>query len=146
MDGEAGVLLGRQGEPSIHFRAPIVSIGDEARIPIRIMAPGFTADGIVELDSWSTGFPSFAGYFWELAESWRGWSGERSWNDDGGTFSLVATHDGKGLVTVSATARSGPHRSLVEWTVTIAIPIEPGSMEEVAHRISALAARDIAER
>jgi hypothetical protein len=48
---------------------------------------------------------ALATYFEGLAASWRGWTGEKAWHDDEGQVSLIAIHDGKGLVMLDVEIR-----------------------------------------
>jgi Family of unknown function (DUF6228) len=45
-------------------------------------------------EGYSNGFESLATFFEELAESWRGWQGERIYESIEHDLRIVATHDG----------------------------------------------------
>jgi hypothetical protein len=45
-------------------------------------------------EGYSDGFGQLAGFFAELAASWRGWRGERTYESIEHDLRIVATHDG----------------------------------------------------
>jgi hypothetical protein len=67
--------------------------------------------------------------FWEeLATSWKGWSGEKSWCTFGGDIELTATCDRRGHVTIRCHLSSGAP----EWVLTAWLHTESGALEALA--------------
>ena len=68
--------------------------------------------------------------FWkQLASSWKGWSGERSWSSIEGDLELTATSDNLGHITVRCHLSSGAPEG---WSVTIWLHCEAGALESIA--------------
>lgn len=67
--------------------------------------------------------------------------GTEEWSDDGPNVSMIATHDGVGLVKLEVTAEShSGWDGEGSWTVTVRVPIEPGALTAVATKLEALLA------
>lgn len=76
-------------------------------------------------------------FFHWLANNWRGWEGEKTWTDVSYCFSVSATHDGTGHVTLKTRLRKqfgvGPDSELAGEVI-----IEPGQLDAIAAGMSAL--------
>ena len=55
-------------------------------------------------------------FFTDLAESWRGWDGERSWESPEHDLMIIATADHAGHCNIEFTVRDGPIHT---WKATI---------------------------
>jgi hypothetical protein len=76
-----------------------------------------------------------AEWFCELAESWRGWQGERQWESMEHELRLVATNDRRGHIALGIQLRSG--FSDYDWSVAATIMVDAGQLEGVAkHAVS----------
>lgn len=125
------VTVGRPPEGQVTFLKPVLLYGvDDVRLPIRIEAVGLSVDSNAELASWGGGVPGLIGYFVEMAQAWRGWTGPRERHDDEGMLEMSATHDGLGTIAVrvSATPLSG-WDAPGSWKVTATIAVEAGSLD-----------------
>jgi hypothetical protein len=90
---------------------------------VELVDSGIHARGVVDLPSSDSGHDiGLAGFFQELAASWRGWPGARTWASLCGCLRLEATHDGIGYVILAATLTP-----LYEaWSARIAVQVEAG--------------------
>lgn len=74
--------------------------------------------------------------FWEMAQSWQGWEGVKTWGSIEGEFNLACTSDKLGHVTLEV--------DLVErdtnepWSPKFNIQIEAGQLEKIANEIITL--------
>jgi uncharacterized protein DUF6228 len=108
-------------------------------IPVAISAMNLSARATIELETWHDGVGAFAAYFDDLNASWSGWTGAKSWSDDGGTVRIEATHDGIGLVTLVLSARPSYGADWPgAWELRVVIPLEPGSLAPLAHEVRSL--------
>lgn len=135
------VIVGREAEAAIAVGMPTVEHGGEARVPIRVVAPGITASATIELAAWSGGLPRLPAYFDDLAAAWRGWAGAKDWTDDEGAVAISATHDGKGLVLLRVTVTNTGYAAPGSWQVTADVPVEPGALSTIAEAIRSVVAR-----
>jgi hypothetical protein len=68
--------------------------------------------------------------FWQdIASSWKGWSGEKSWSSIEGDFQLTATSDSLGHVTIRCHLSSGAPEG---WSATVWLHAEAGNLEAIA--------------
>lgn len=132
------VVISREAEAAVAIGMPTVEASGYARVPIHVIAPGIEASGTIELDAWSGGLPRLTAYFDELAGAWRGWAGAKEWRDDEGNIAMSATHDGKGLVLLRITVSNLPYDAPGSWQVKADVPVEPGSLSEIAKAVSSL--------
>jgi len=84
-------------------------------------------------EGYSNGFEPLAAFFEELAESWRGWQGERIYESIEHDLRIVATHDGHVRLKVRLWQSTDPDGWMVETTLRL----------EAGEQLSQ-AARDIA--
>jgi hypothetical protein len=77
-------------------------------MPVILEGLGFSARGELDLEEWGGGAAGFITYLDSLAADWRGWAGERDWEDDQGNLRLSATHNGIGYVFLEVSLRKLP--------------------------------------
>lgn len=70
--------------------------------------------------------------FREMAERWRGWTGELAWGSLEGEMGLRCTQGRGGHVSILIQLRSGPMEW--DWSVEATVMVEAGQLEEVARR------------
>ena len=104
---------------------------------VRIVEPGLTAEAPVGNSPYIQG-PEIL--FREMAESWRGWSGEKSWNALEGELALTATADSQGHITVRVQVRSGS--CFDGWSLTSFAFLEAGQLEFFQKRASRFFGRE----
>ena len=68
-------------------------------------------------------------YFAELAEHWRGWSGDKEWEALG--LRLAARHDGLGHVALDVTLDQD-YATAERWQVRATLVLEAGGLGQVA--------------
>ena len=73
------------------------------------------------IGNYSRGFDDLVEFFRQLAQDWRGWTGERVWESVEGELSIAATHHG--YVELDVQLGEGPHR---RWSARSTLLIEPG--------------------
>lgn len=88
---------------------------------------------LVEVDVYEdSGYENLARFFEALAESWRGWDGQRSYESIEGDLELVARHDGHIRLGVSLT----PYPA---WNLSSGLVLEAGEeLDLAAHAVRAL--------
>jgi Family of unknown function (DUF6228) len=84
-------------------------------------------------EGYSNGFEPLAAFFEELAESWRGWQGERIYESIEHDLRIVATHDGHVRLKIRLWQSTDPDGWIAETTLRL----------EAGEQLSQ-AARDIA--
>ena len=104
------------------------SDGTPTTIVAAVRAPGLS----VSATAYDDRFGDLAQFFEGLADSWRGWQGERIFSSLEGEFILTARHDGHVRLGVRLQRVDGPGT----WTVSTEVTVDPG--EDVAS-----AARDV---
>ena len=72
-------------------------------------------------------------FFRSLADSWRGWEGEKKWEDLEHRFGLTATSDSTGHITLKVFLRDSQYSGRVE----VPIYLEAGGLEDLARRVAA---------
>jgi hypothetical protein len=81
---------------------------------------------------------SLGAFLMDLAESWRGWEGERTWRSLESHLAVSATTDGQGHNAITFTLRNSPTWS---WTASLTILVDAGEeMTRVASDARALLA------
>jgi hypothetical protein len=99
---------------------------------VELRAPGLSATRQVFVFGWS----HVGGFFSDLAQSWRGWAGAKSWTSPEHDLSMRATHESGGRVVIEILLRDGPVHS---WSVSMAVEVEPGEeMARLARDVVAL--------
>ena len=131
-DDDGAVTIGRTSGAALVVGAAARDGEGGVRVPVRLAAPGLAANAVIELESWNAGPARLAAFFDDLAARWRGWDGPKEWADDGGTFSMSASHDGKGLVVLDVRAGNLPYEWPGAWSARVQVPVEPGSLDGIA--------------
>jgi hypothetical protein len=72
-------------------------------------------------------------FFTSLADSWRGWEGEKKWEDLEHRVGLTATCDKTGHITLSVQIRDSQYSGRVQ----VPIYLEAGGLEGIASRVEA---------
>ncbi|HLG10053.1 MAG TPA: DUF6228 family protein [Gaiellaceae bacterium] len=80
---------------------------------------------------------SMPDFFDALAQEWRGWSGERTWEAYEGGLRLGATIDALGHVSLGVELRE---RSADGWLVRGDVPLDAGQLDQVARDVRSLLA------
>lgn len=93
---------------------------------VAIQARNFQAEIEVSNQPYGTSPDEF---FETLAANWRGWEGEKSWGAIEGEYSLVATADSVGHITLIATLASDPFPP--SWSGSISLILEAGQLEQL---------------
>jgi hypothetical protein len=84
---------------------------------------------------YADGFGRLADFFAELAASWRGWPGERTYESVEHDLRIVATHDGHVRLKVRLWQSSDPNG----WTVETTLRLDAGEqLSKAASEISSL--------
>jgi len=100
---------------------------------VSIEGDGLDAEVVVT----SLGGDSLDGYFSELAEQFRGWSGVRAWRSLEGHLRMEATWANRGQVTIRVYLRPTHHPSA--WEASAEFMIEAGAqMEAISAEVAAL--------
>lgn len=82
-------------------------------------------------------------FFAELAATWRGWEGERTWRSLEGEVRFGATHDKLGTVTLTVGLRSDVYVSTGPghiWSASGLLILDAGGLDGLARQASRLAA------
>lgn len=96
-------------------------------IAVEMRVPNFAASVFVPL------FRSdpLSSYFGDIAAHWRGWKGEKCWNDLEERCTLMATHDGRGHVTLTI----GVTDISFEQSAKLQVVLEAGQLDSFAIRL-----------
>ena len=114
------------------------------RIPVRIEAGTLRASSMAEIVLRPS--TDLAAYFEDMARGWRGWTGNKVWNDDETQVKLSATHDGKGAVNLEVVLQDMGYQGPGHWRARTVVPIEPGALDGIAHELRALLSSDLERR
>ncbi len=82
---------------------------------------------------------SFSGFFADLAGSWRGWAGEKTYESLQGELRLRCTHDGIGHVGVHVEVWTD--HPLGDWCVRGSLIVEPGQLGDLSRAAAEFDAR-----
>jgi hypothetical protein len=86
-------------------------------------------------EGYGDGFEALAQFFDGLAESWRGWHGERTYESIEHDLRIVATHDGHVRLKIRLWQSTDPDG----WTVDTTLRLDPGEqLSELSRDISDL--------
>jgi hypothetical protein len=112
--------------------------GEIWSVLVRVECQGLTAESRVSAH-YASAFDDLIAFLRDLASSWKGWSGEKTWLSLEHDFGLLAVHDGYGHVRLTVTLK-GPNAPPA-WTVSPEITTDPGAqMSEAAEAASRLLA------
>ena len=95
---------------------------------VRLVDNGLSA--VIRVDH-SQIFQGMPTYFSEIAEAWRGWTGEKNWRSAGADFLLVTTCDSRGHITIKATIR--PESSTDSWRASTSVCVEAGQLDRIVN-------------
>jgi hypothetical protein len=73
--------------------------------------------------------------FEDLAESWRGWKGSKTWAAYEGGLALACEHDGLGHITLTVELQEGAGYG---WLARGDVPLEAGRLDVVAREVRRL--------
>ncbi|WP_367312980.1 DUF6228 family protein [Demequina zhanjiangensis] len=121
------------GRTRLTFSDPVGSGSVVDYVSVTIEGPDLSASRQV-YGGWSEGFAHLGRYFATLAEGWRGWDGERTFESVESDLRLAATHDGRVHLAVMLWESTEPRG----WQAQAQLRIDAG--EQLA-----CAARDIAD-
>lgn len=93
-----------------------------------LVVPDLSASTSVEAGPNRFG-PSIGDFFQSLAEDWRGWTEQKSWETNDRALRLAATHDGLG--TISLEVELGRTRRPQGWRATATLKLDAGALERV---------------
>ncbi|MEZ4483310.1 MAG: DUF6228 family protein [Syntrophotaleaceae bacterium] len=74
---------------------------------------------------------SLADLFVEMANSWAGWSEQKSWASIEGEFSIFCTHDKLGHITINVEMRQ-EFGSLEPWNIKACLVVDAVQLEKIA--------------
>ena len=82
---------------------------------------------------YALGHTGLSDYFADLAASWRGWNGDKTWEALEGDVFLAASHDGKGTVGMLVELRAEPSvRRDADWRAALVLTLDAGALDHVA--------------
>jgi len=125
------------GEFGITFCQPLRSEGWLDSFVVRIEEPGLSAEVRVENSKVIQGPETF---FYDIAQNWRGWEGEKTWYALEGELNLIATSDSLGHITIRVQLRptAGPEG----WRVISYAYAEAGQLESLSRRAAQFFGRE----
>lgn len=109
-------------------------------VGVALAGEGMHAQGVVDIPCPESGQDAeLVSFFQDLAESWRGWEGTRTWESFGSVLRIDATHDGFARVTISAMLTP----LYEDWSARVAVQAEPGEqLSRIAADVRELLERD----
>jgi len=128
------VRVGGPGAVMLMSRARCLPNGCAELLAISIRDTDLAAGRDV-YEGYSSGFESLAAFFEELAGSWRGWQGERTYESIEHDLRITATHDGHVRLKIRPCRSTGPDG----WTVEATLRLDAGEqLSQAARDIAAL--------
>ena len=111
----------------------------EGSFVVELRAEGLRAQRTVFMFSFD--WANLAAFFADLAESWRGWDGEKRWESIEHDLSITATSDSRGHCRLHFVVRDGPNPT---WEVSMIGPeIDAGEdMATVARNVEQWSKRE----
>ena len=129
-DDDEGIVLGRAGEAQLRLGQCVwESDRSGLRIPLHIVGREVDARAHLDLETWGGHEPTLIAFFASLADEWRGWSGAKTWRDDGAHVWMTATHNGRDLITIRTRIDPFFGGEPGAWELSVDLPIEPGSLD-----------------
>ncbi|MFC4018908.1 DUF6228 family protein [Micromonospora sp. GCM10011542] len=86
--------------------------------------------------NYASGFEDLADFFGQLADDWRGWSGERVWESVEGDLRIEARHEYRHIQLRIVIRSPGPGWGNEGWKAAADLTIDPG--EELTRAVSDL--------
>lgn len=74
-------------------------------------------------------------FFGDLAESWKGWPGNKSWESVEEDVALTAAHDGQGHVTLTVEFRKRFNPPEKAWLVRVPMQFDAGELPALARSV-----------
>ena len=102
-------------------------------VTVRLRAPGLDA-AVRVCAHYATGFDELVAFFGELADGWRGWQGERTYESLEHDLRFTAVHEGHVRLSSCLQQTSTPSG----WSASAVIQLDPG--EELIQAAADLAA------
>ena len=99
--------------------------------PFRARLRGEGFDGTVEVYELAPPI-ELAEFFRDLADHWRGWSGDKRWGSLEDHLCFTATSDSTGHTHLVVELRSGP---FYDWCLRGSLIIEAGQLEQIAAEV-----------
>lgn len=126
------VILEKSGERTVAFDVPIRdSNGWLESYRVRVIEAGLSAVTHVENSPYGQD-PSV--FFKELADSWRGWAGEKQWRAMEDELRLSATCDSLGHIRLRI--ELSPDAFPRNWSVLSYVHFEAGQLDSLHHRVA----------
>ena len=92
-----------------------------------------------QLRFYALGSTGLGEYFGELAASWRGWDGDKTWAALEGDVVIAASHDGLGTIGVVVELRDEPSvRDDPDWRAALVLTLDAGALAALARHARAL--------
>jgi hypothetical protein len=89
---------------------------------------------------YALGHTGLSDYFGQLAASWRGWDGDKTWAALEGDVVLSASHDGRGTIALLVELRGVPSvRPDPDWCAALVLTIDAGALDRLARDAAACA-------
>ena len=110
--------------------------GQGGSFPVRLSGPGISAT----VHAYEHGYQWAPAFFADLADHWRGWAGEKSWESAEAHIRLSATADRLGHVLLRVALRD--LNVSADWRVEASLLIEAGQLGELATSARAAFERD----
>ncbi|GAA1096793.1 hypothetical protein GCM10009668_11950 [Nocardioides dubius] len=131
------VVLGESGR-TLTFSDPQARDASPSDfLTVAVVGPDLRASRQVYA-GWENGFSTLAAFFADLADHWRGWSGQRVFESIEGDLRILATHDGHVNLQVRLWETTEPHG----WRVESEIRVDAGeALSRAANEVAALITR-----
>ena len=127
------IIRSAQDGTVLRFSDPVASRDEEGLACFTVSLSGPLIQASARIDSFESG--NLPAYFENIAACWKGWKGEKRWENVENELELVATSDSLGHVFLSFTLRSG--HSDFAWTVSGRLLLEAGQLDAIAQEMSA---------
>jgi hypothetical protein len=128
-----------EGRAWLELARPAAAQGSrhEDSVTAMLVHEGLEACAGVYIPPGHGGLDGLDSLFVTMADQWRGWAGEKSWNSLEGELSLSCTHDGLGHVKVAVELR--PDLLDESWTARAVLVVWAGSLGQIARSVSEFA-------
>ena len=100
---------------------------------VLLSGTGLTAGLVAPEATWEP--RSLAGFVGDIADDWRGWDGDRTWQSEEAELRLTARHNGTNTVLICVEVEDGaPPR----WQFEAKLELDPGAFEQLAKDLGEL--------
>lgn len=125
------VIINAKSTLALKFHGPeFDSKGVMQKYSVTITAPHFFSSVQVTRHPYET--PPYD-FFEEMNKEWKGWQGLKVWDAMTGEYSMSASFKPTGLILLVADINS--QTSNTDWKSTLALPIEPGQLDNYTEKI-----------